>query len=622
MVATRNITDLTAITTPAADDLLLIVKKLSATSTEAKKITWANVQEAVQDIVGNLVQSDPAATSTVTVTYDDATATLTARVNADTTIQRSRYSKAGTLKSTRQEANLINGVGINVDIADNSTNNRADLTINNTGVVNAENNTVTGTGYEVLSSTTTESDGSKTIELRPIKLGSTKLSGSYSDSGQSITIDVVPGNIDINTLASASPLTVSVGGTGANNASTARNNLGAAKSGANSDISSLSGLTTSLSTAQGGTGSNTGDGALRNLQGLNSSVGVGSSGEQVVYQSSALVSGSYRSEFKGIKPTSNNYITVATDGSDIALGANPNNIFDAISGTRNANGARISNAGAPVNSSDLATKSYVDSQTTGLDIKGSVRVATTTTLAGTYSSVTQTLTANSNGVLVIDGATLVLNDRILVKDQTTQTQNGIYIISTLGTASASFVLTRADDFNTTIEVGAGSFTYVEEGTNNQGKSFVQTTRNVILDTGNVVFSVFGESAVGTNSLANNKLQQVNEATVKGRINGSGTGDVTDLSADQVISVINTASTSTISASRLTLPATADTNARVAIYKNSDTNAVGTRRKVRFVEGSGITLTVADDAANEEILVTVTSSVQAAAVSVGLLMALG
>lgn len=553
MVATKNITDLNALVTPQADDLLLIVERLSATSTEAKKITWANVQEAIQDIVGSLIQSDPASPSTITVTYDDAAGSLTAHVVNDTSTQRSIYAEAGTVRSTRQEANFENGVGINVDVADNSGENRADITINNTGVVNAENNTVTGTVYEFLSSVTTEADGSKTLELRPLKLGSDRLSATYSDTNQSITLDVVPGNIDINALNTSTPLAVSVGGTGSNNAATARNNLGAAKLGANSDISSLSGLTTPLSLSQGGTGSNTFDGALRNLQGLNSAVGVGAIGEQIVYQSSVLVSGSYRAEFKGIKPTSTNYITVATDGSDIALGANPNNIFDGISGTRNANGARITNAGSPINSSDLATKAYVDSQTTGLDVKGSVRVATTANLAATYSSVGQTLTANSNGTAAIDGETLSLNDRVLVKDQTSGTENGIYKVTVTGDTGTAFVLTRADDFNTSAEASAGAFTYVEGGTANVGKSFVQTERNVTLDTTSLAFSVFGESQLGANSIANNKLQQVSEATVKGRAAGAGTGDVTDLSADQLIAVINTGTAATISLSRLDVP---------------------------------------------------------------------
>lgn len=607
MVATKNITDLNALVTPQADDLLLIVERLSATSTEAKKITWANVQEAIQDIVGSLVQDDPATPSTVTVAYDDANGTLTAHVVNDTSTQRSRYSEAGVLAATRQEANFINGIGINVDIADNAGDNRADITVNNTGVVNAENNVVAGTVYEFLSSVTVEADGSKTLELRPLKLGSNQLSVAYSDSNQSLTLDLVPGNIDINSLNTATPLSVSVGGTGANNAATARNNLGAAKLGANSDISSLSGLTTPLSISQGGSGANTADGALRNLQGINSAVGVGAIGEQVVYQGSVLVSGSYRAEFKGIKPTSTNYITVATDGSDIALGANPNNIFDGISGTRNANGARITNAGAPINSNDLATKAYVDAQTTGLDVKSSVRAATTGNLAASYSSVGQTLTANSNGAVAIDGESLVLNDRVLVKDQTALTENGIYRVSTVGDGSTPYVLTRSDDFNTSGEAGAGAFTYVEAGTNNQGKSFVQTTRNVTLDTSDLVFSVFGESAIGSNSIANDKLQQVTEATVKGRAAGSGTGNVSDLSADQLVDVVNAAASSTIDASRLSLPASADTNARVAIYKNTDTSATGTRRSVRFIEGSNVTITVNDDSANEEVEVTIAST---------------
>jgi hypothetical protein len=545
MVATRNITDLNALVTPAADDIMLIVDRLSATSTEAKQITWGNIQEALQDIVGALATD----TTSVDFTYDDANGQLTAVVVNNTTTQKSIFHD-GTTSSTRQEGRFIDGVGINVEVADNSSNDRADITVKNTGVVNASSNTVSGTSFDFISAVTVEGDGSKTLSLRPLKLGSNKLSATLTDSNASLTLDIAASNININDLDSSNPLAVTTGGTGASTAANARTNLGAAKSGANSDISSLSGLTTALSVAQGGTGGTTASAGLANLQGLNSVAHVGASGQSIVHDTQALVSGAYRAELRGIKPATGNTITVAVDGSDVAIGTNANNILDAVTGARNINGARITGAATPLNDSDLATKGYIDSVAQGLDVKAAVKVATTGALAGTYATSGQTLTANSNGAIQVDGVTPTASDRILLKDQADGTQNGIYVVTTVGDGSNPFVLTRAADFNTNAEINAGSFMFVEAGSTNTSKSFIQSVANPTLDTTALVFTIFGDNTVAPNSVGNTKLAQMAQATVKGRAASTGTGDPVDLTAEQLVGVINAASTATINQARV------------------------------------------------------------------------
>jgi hypothetical protein len=139
----------------------------------------------------------------------------------------------------------------------------------------------------------------------------------------------------------------------------------------------------------------------------------------------------------------------------------------------------------------LATKSYVDSVANGLDVKASVRVATTANLSATYNNSAGTLTASSNGAISIDGVSLALNDRVLVKDQTTQTQNGFYKVTTVGSGSAAYVLTRTPDANEASEITGGAFTFVEEGTANADNGFVATHDGTpTLGTDNITFEQF------------------------------------------------------------------------------------------------------------------------------------
>ena len=146
--------------------------------------------------------------------------------------------------------------------------------------------------------------------------------------------------------------------------------------------------------------------------------------------------------------------TISTTNTNGNLVLDPNG-----TGTVDVSGARISNLAAPTNVTDAATKAYVDAQLQGLEVKNSVRVATTAngTLASAFAN-------NST----VDGVTLATNDRILLKNQSTGSENGIY------TVNASGAPTRAFDFDADSEVTGGTFFFVEEGTVNADNGFVLT----------------------------------------------------------------------------------------------------------------------------------------------------
>lgn len=132
------------------------------------------------------------------------------------------------------------------------------------------------------------------------------------------------------------------------------------------------------------------------------------------------------------------------------------------------------------NALTLVTKGYVDAVKQALDIKDSVHVASTANVS---------LTAGSSGLEAgdaIDGVTLVAGDRVLLKNQTTASENGIYVAVASGGTPA-----RSTDANASAEVTSGMFVWVEEGTANGDQGYVLTTNNVItLNTTNLTFTQF------------------------------------------------------------------------------------------------------------------------------------
>ena len=140
---------------------------------------------------------------------------------------------------------------------------------------------------------------------------------------------------------------------------------------------------------------------------------------------------------------------------------------------------RITSIADPTAAQDAASKAYVDAVKTGLDIKDSCTVATTAddtglTYANGSSGVGATLTNDANEVYAVDGVNLTLNMRVLVKDQSPATENGIYYVSTAGAGGATLVLTRALDANQPAELTGGSFTFVEQGTTQAENGYVFT----------------------------------------------------------------------------------------------------------------------------------------------------
>jgi len=128
----------------------------------------------------------------------------------------------------------------------------------------------------------------------------------------------------------------------------------------------------------------------------------------------------------------------------------------AFSGDQSVGNNRLTNLADPVSGTDAANKNYVDGLLQGFDWKSSVRAATTA--SGTLSS------AFANGS-VVDGVTLATGDRVLIKNQATGSENGIYVVN------ASGAPTRAADADSSAEVTAGATVFVSEGNSNGNSSW-------------------------------------------------------------------------------------------------------------------------------------------------------
>ena len=187
---------------------------------------------------------------------------------------------------------------------------------------------------------------------------------------------------------------------------------------------------------------------------------------------------------------------------------------------------KITGLGTPTDGTDAANKAYVDSVTEGLHIHASAVAATTANI-----SISNDLEVGD----VLDGVTLVAGDRILVKNQSTASENGIYVVQSSGAA------VRATDFDQPAEVDGGDFIFVTGGTVNDNTGWVQTSTGVTtIGTDPIYFTQF--SGAGTYLAGNGLTLTGNTFTIDTTITQTRVSGVSDTEIgylDGVTSAIQT-----------------------------------------------------------------------------------
>jgi hypothetical protein len=254
---------------------------------------------------------------------------------------------------------------------------------------------------------------------------------------------------------------------------------------ANQITASLTGTVTGNATnvsgtvavANGGTGSTTAAGALTSLGAAAATHTHTNATATVsgVAGAAGFMSAADKTKLDGVATGATNYTHPTGDG----------NLH--VPATSTTNNGKVLKAGSTVGSLSWGTLSAADvgaatsshthpySQITDTPYKDGVKYATTAALSATYLNGTSGVGANLTNsgtlaALVVDGSTVAVNDRILVKDQAASAQNGIYTLTTAGSATVAWVLTRATDADSSSELG-GAVVSVDRGTSNGGKLF-------------------------------------------------------------------------------------------------------------------------------------------------------
>jgi hypothetical protein len=429
-----------------------ITATVSTTPTFADRITFEGATP--DDYELTLLVTEP--TQDVTVTLPNATDTLVGKATTDTLTNKSISGSTNTL------SNIGNGSLTNSTISGKALGTNLDALTIGTGLSGTSYNGSTGVTVAIDSTVATTS-GTQTLTNKtltsPVVTGLTLndssivFEGSSEDAHETTLTVTNPTEDRTITLPNVSGTVVTTGDTGS--------------------------VTNTMLA-----------GSIANEKLTNSSITI--NGNAISLGGSVNIT----SGVSSVSGTTNQIAVSATTG-DITLSL-PSAVTFPGTVTLNA---------APTEEFQAATKGYVDSVAQGLDIKASVKAATTENGA--------LATAFDNGS-VIDGVTLATGDRILIKNQTDATANGIYVVA------ASGAPTRSTDMNAAAEF-PGAFTFVEQGTTNADTGYVCTNNSVVVGTTEITFAQF--SGAGS-YVAGNGL------TLTGNSFSINTGVTADLSTAQ------------------------------------------------------------------------------------------
>jgi len=258
-------------------------------------------------------------------------------------------------------------------------------------------------------------------------------------------------------------------------------------------------------TATTGTGTLTLAGAVTGFQSFSSALSNGDTTYYAIFESSTgeweVGLGTFTASGTTLARTT--VLASSNSGSAVNLTAGSAEVFITQPATKaayfDASGDLILNQD-PTSALQAATKQYVDTiAAAGIHYHDPVRVEQEGNLNATYdngtSGVGATLTnAGTQAALVIDGVTMVVNDRVLIYEQTNAAHNGVYTVTNVGSASTNWVLTRATDADSYSPsdpdaLGQGDAFFVSEGAAGAGETYVMTTEGTItFGTTDITFS--------------------------------------------------------------------------------------------------------------------------------------